>query len=571
MASRGYARLPPVSPHMAFSLTLLLLGPLTVDAQQFVTHRTSLDSAGQEGVGASLNPSISDDGRHLAFQSTAPLAPLASGFTDIYVRDRIDNTTVLISVGAGGVAANSFSSDAHLSASGRFVTFSSSASNLVSGDTNGYDDIFLVDRDPDANGIFDEGNSTTQRVSITVSSTEANAPCTSPSISANGDWVCFASLANNLVASDANGAGDVFAWSRLDGSIRLVSLNSVGGQGAGSSGVSAISQDGRFIAFESLAANLVAGDSNGARDVFLRDRDPDLDGNFDEPNSTTIRVSVSNAGVQANADCNTPDISDDGQVIAFQSAASNLFAGANNGIAQVFARVLATSRTELISRAQGGFPGNGASAFPAVSADGTVIAFESRATNLVVGDTNGWDDVFRVDLVGIALIRASLSVPGTQSALYSQRPALNHDGTEIAFQSPADDLVALDTNGSFDTFVRSAGSWSPQLLLDPLVRGQPASAKVCNTTPGETVYLIYSILGTGTGPCPPALGGLCLDILSPRVIGSQAAGSLGSTNFSPTVPAAAPLIPIYAQVVIARGTGGSLSVKSNVVTKVIQP
>lgn len=518
-----------------------------------------------------MNPSVSDDGRHLAFQSTAPLAPLASGFTDVYVRDRIDGTTVLVSVGAGGVAANSFSSDAHISASGRFITFSSSASNLVSGDSNGFDDIFLVDRDPDVNGIFDEGNSTTQRVSITTGGAEANGPCTSPAIAADGSWVCFASLANNLVASDANSAGDVFAWSRSDGSIRLISLNSAGGQGAGSSGVSAISQDGRFIAFESLAANLVAGDGNGARDIFLRDRDPDLDGFFDEPNSTTIRVSVSNAGVQANADCNTPDISDDGQVIAFQSAASNLFAGANNGIAQVFARVLATSRTELISRAQGGFPGDGASAFPAVSADGSVIAFESRATNLVAGDTNGWDDVFRVDMVSIALTRASLSVPGTQSALYSQRPSLNHDGTEIAFQSPADDLVALDTNGSFDVFVRSAGSWSPQLLLDPLLRGQSTSAKVCNTTPIELVYLAYSLAGTGAGPCPPPLGGLCLDILAPRLFGSQAASSLGSAEFSATIPASAPLIPVYVQAVIPRGVGGSLSVKSNVVTEVIQP
>jgi Tol biopolymer transport system component len=556
---------------MAFPLPLLLLCSPTVDAQQFVTHRTSLDSAGQEAVGASLNPSVSDNGRHLAFQSTAALAPLASGFTDVYVRDRVDGTTTLISVGGGGVPANSFSSDAHISATGRFVAFSSSASNLVSGDTNGFDDIFLVDRDPDVNGVFDEGNSTTQRVSVTTGGAEANGPCTSPAIAADGSWVCFASLANNLVVSDTNSAGDVFAWSRADGSIRMISLDSAGGQGAGSSGVSAVSQNGRFVAFESLAANLVGADSNGVRDIFLRDRDPDLDGFYDDLNSTTIRVSVSNAGAQANAACNTPDISDSGQVIAFQSAATNLTAGATNGIAQVFARVLTGSRTELLSRAQGGLPGDGASAFPAVSADGTVVAFESRATNLVAGDTNGWDDVFRVDLVNIALTRASLSVPGTQSALYSQRPSVNHDGTEIAFQSPADDLVALDTNGSFDVFVRSAGSWSPQLLLDPLFRAQTANAKVCNTTPSETVYLAYSVVGIGSGPCPPALGGLCLDILAPRLLSSQAASSLGSANFSASIPASAPLIPVYVQAVIPRGPGGSLSVKSNVVTELVQP
>ena len=298
---------------------------------------------------------------------------------------------------------------------------------------------------------------------------------------------------------------------------------------------------------------------------------PDQDGFFDDLNSITIRVSVSSAGQQANADCNTPDISDDGQVIAFQSAASNLTAGANNGIAQVFARVLASSRTELLSRAQGGQPGNGVSAFPAVSADGTVIAFESRATNLVAGDTNGWDDIFRVDLISIALTRASLSVPGMQSTLYSQRPSLSHDGLEITFQSPADDLVALDTNQSFDVFVRSAGSWSPQLLLDPLVRGQTTSAKVCNTTPSEIVFLAYSVAGLGAGPCPPPLGGLCLDILAPKLLSSQSANSLGSANFSALIPATTPLILIYVQAVVARGPGGSLSVKSNVVTEIVQP
>lgn len=559
------------SPLMTSSLIFILLCSPTVDGQQFVTQRTSLDSAGHEAIGASLNPSISDDGRHLAFQSTAALAPLASGFTDVYVRDRIDGGTTLISVGTGSVSANSFSSDASISGSGRFVAFSSSASNLVVGDTNGFDDIFLVDRDPDLNGIFDEGNATTQRVSVTTLGDEANAPCTSPAISSDGSWVCFASLATNLVASDTNAAGDVFVWSRSDGSIRTVSLNSAGAQGNGSSGIAALSSDGRFVAFESLASNLVAGDSNAARDIFLRDRDPDINGILDEANATTTRVSVSNTGAQANADCNTPDLSGDGQVIVFQSAADNLTAGATNGQAQIFARMLATSRTELLSRAPGGQPGDNASAFPAISGSGSVVAFESRATNLVAGDTNGWDDIFRVDLVGLALIRASLSVPGAQSALYSQRPALNGDGTEIAFQSPADDLVALDTNGSFDVFVRSAGSWSPQLLVDPLIRGQTATAKVCNTTPGEMVHLAYSLAGIGSGPCPPPLGGLCLDILSPRVLGSAFADSLGSAGFSANLPASTPLIPVYVQAVIARGVGGTLSVKSNVVTEVVQP
>ena len=168
-------------------------------------------------------------------------------------------------------------------------------------------------------------------------------------------------------------------------------------------------------------------------------------------------------------------------------------------------------------------------------------------------------------------MRASVSVPGTESSLYSQRPALNADGSEIAFQSPADDLVAHDNNGSFDVFVRSAGNWSPQVLLDPLVRGSNVTARVCNATPGESVVLTYSTTGTGAGPCPPQLGGLCMDILNPSIYATVTATTLGDAEFPITVPAGAPLIPIYVQAVIARGIGGASSMKSNVAIETILP
>ena len=556
---------------MASPLLSLLLLTTAAEPQQFVTQRVSLDSGGKEAVGASLNPNLSGDGRHLGFQSTAPLDALASGFTDVYVRDRLNGTTTLVSSGVGGVAANSFSSDAHLSADGRFVVFASSASNLVASDTNGFDDIFLVDRDPDQNGIFDEGNLDLTRVSLGAGATEPNAPCSSPTISGDGRWVCFASLATNLVGSDHNGFSDVFAWDRATGDLSLLSLDDFGQQGDGPSSLSAISSDGRYVAFESLATNLVALDGNGARDVFLRDRDPDLNGIFDEPGATTILISVSTLGVQSNSASGAPAISGDGDSVAFQSTASNLAAGTAGGASQVYVRLRSTNRTELVSRGFSGSPGDAASTFPAISMDGSTVAFESRATNLIPGDTNGWDDVFRVDLAGATVVRASVSVPGTESSLYSQRPAINADGSEIAFQSPADDLVAHDNNGSFDVFVRSSGSWSPQVLLDPLVRGSSVTARVCNAKPGESVVLTYSTAGLGAGPCPPQLGGLCMDIVNPSIYATVAATTLGDAQFPITVPSSAPLIPIYVQAVIARGIGGASSVKSNVAIETIQP
>lgn len=556
---------------MASPLLSLLLLTTVAEPQQFVTQRVSLDSGGKEAVGASLNPNLSGDGRHLGFQSTAPLDSLASGFTDVYVRDRLNGTTTLISFGVGGVAANSFSSDAHLSADGRFVVFASSASNLVMNDTNGFDDIFLADRDPDQNGIFDEGNVSLTRVSLGAGAAEPNAPCSSPTISGDGRWVCFASLATNLVAGDSNGYSDVFAWDRATGDLSLISLDDLHQQGDGPSSLSAISTDGRYVAFESLATNLVAFDGNGVRDIFLRDRDPDQNGIYDEAGATTISVSVSTLGSQANAASSAPAISGNGDSVAFQSTASNLASGTASGASQVYVRLLATSSTELVSRGFLGAPGNASSTFPSIASNGQTVAFESRATNLIPGDTNGWDDVFRVDLVGTTLVRASVSVPGTESSLYSQRPALNADGSEIAFQSPADDLVAHDNNGSFDVFVRSAGNWSPQVLLDPLVRGSNVTARVCNATPGESVVLTYSTTGTGAGPCPPQLGGLCMDILNPSIYATVTATTLGDAEFPITVPAGAPQIPIYVQAVIARGIGGASSMKSNVAIETILP
>ncbi|MCH2100660.1 MAG: hypothetical protein MK209_01865, partial [Planctomycetes bacterium] len=410
---------------MASPLLPLLLVTVVAEPQQFVTQRVSLDSNGKEANGASLNPDLSGDGRHLGFQSTAPLDEFSSGFTDIYVRDRLDGATTLISVGAGGVVANSFSSDAHLSTDGRFITFASSASNLVANDTNGFDDIFFADRDPDQNGIFDESNVALTRISLGIGGAEPNAPCSSPSISGDGRWVCFASLATNLVTGDVNGFSDVFAYDRATGNLALVSQDGAGVQGNGPSSLSSCSSDGRFVAFESLATNLVGFDGNNARDVFLRDRDPDRNGVFDEAGATTALISMSTLGAQANAASSAPSISGDGASIAFQSTASNLAAGTSGGNSQVYVHLLNSRRTVLVSRGYTGATGNADSISSAISSNGQVIAFESQATNLIPGDTNGWGDVYRVNLIGATVVRASVGVSGTESTLYSQRPALN--------------------------------------------------------------------------------------------------------------------------------------------------
>jgi WD40 repeat protein len=550
----------------------LLLGLASALEPSQTTNRVSIDSDGLEALGASVNPAMSSDGRFVAFQSTAPLAPEASGFTDIYIRDRLSNYTVLISRPASG-PANSFSTTASLSSDGRFVAFQSAASNLVAGDTNGFDDIFIVDRDPDGNGVYDQGNRTLQRISVDALGVEGNAPSNLPDISADGRYVTFFSLANNLVANDANAVGDVFVWERSSGQLSLLSLSTSGAQGDAPSGPASLSSDGRFLAFSSHATNFDPGDTNGLQDIYRRDRDPDGNGVFDEGNGVTVRVSLGVSGNQPDAACSMADVSGNGSRVLFQSASSNLtIAGTTPGRDHIYLRTMASTQTSLISANQIGGEANDQSANPKISTNGSSIVFQSRASDLVSGDTNGWDDIFLANIPTGVIERISLDGPGNQVTIFSQQAAIGDSSAEIAFQSPDDTLVPHDSNGMIDIFVRSQNSWSPQLLVDPIIRGQMSTSYVCNSDPFETIWVLYSTTGLGAGSCFPQLGGLCLDILDPiTVSGSMTANAYGSATFQTAVPSNVPLIPVYLQAVIQRGVGQSESVKSNAVTRTILP
>lgn len=551
---------------------ILFLGLWSSAVSPQYTSRVSLDDDGMGGAGASVNPALSEDGRHIAFQSNAPLDMNASGFTDIYVRDRIDNTTTLLSLSYLGGPANSVSTDATLSDDGRFVAFQSNASNLVAGDLNGFGDVFLVDRDPDQNGIFDEGNNSLTRLSENGLGVEGNAPSSLPVLSGDGRYVTFTSIANNLVANDLNVVPDQFVYDRLAGTLTLVSLTNAGAQGNLPSGPGVLSGDGRYLCFTSQSTNFDPADTNGLPDLYLRDRDPDGNGVFDEGNGTTTWVSYTSAGLPANASSSNVDINSAGTAIVFQSSATNMTPGNGAGVSQIFYRDLTTGNIALISRNSSNHVGNDASTYPEISLDGRAVVFQSRATNLVGGDTNLWDDAFLVDLAALTIERISVTVTGGQVPLYSHRPSIGGSRSEVVYQSPDDTIVPHDTNGDLDIFVYGEGRWSPQLVLDPLQRGMVSQAITCNGVPGELVWFLYTFTGTGTGPCPPALGGLCLDLLNPIVVAGStvtAADSTATYNF--TIPNNAPLVPVYAQAVIQRGPGNSESVKSNAVTETIQP
>jgi Tol biopolymer transport system component len=376
----------------------LLLGVLAValgrsaagaSASGAETRRVSLSSAGTEGDGNSYLPWISADGRFVAFTSFASnlVGGDTNGRSDAFVHDLSTGVTERVSVSSTGHQANGGSGSESISGDGRLVAFQSDASNLVGHDTNGAYDAF----------VRDLKTGKTRRVSLSSAGQQGNGNSYDPSISADGRFVAFYSHATNLIGHDTNRAYDIFVRDLKTHKTRRVSVSSSGRQGNGDAGspYATISADGRFVAFVSYASNLVGGDTNGryGRDVFVRDR----------KTGKTRRVSVSSTGHQGNAGSGSyiPSISADGRFVAFDSDASNLVGGDTNREPDVFVRDRKTGKTRRVSvssaghQATGGIGGN--PIHPSISADGRFVAFDSFASNLVDGDTNGLpggEDVF---------------------------------------------------------------------------------------------------------------------------------------------------------------------------------
>jgi len=293
------------------------------DQQTGTTTRVSVGPAGVQGDASSGGyggAAISADGRWVVFDSRASnlVAGDTNGMIDMFVHDRQTGTTTLASLGPGGVQGNDWSLYAAISADGRWVAFHSYASNLVAGDTNGTIDAF----------VFDQQTGTTTRVSVGTGGLQGNGASSSPKLSGDGRWVTFTSMASNLVAGDTNTERDVFVYDQQSGTTARVNVGSGGTQGNGRSFGSAISADGRWVAFDSLASNLVAGDTNDKSDVFV----------YDQQLATTTRVSVGSNGGEGDETSGTPVISADGRWVGFVSRAGNLVTGDTNGYLDVFVR-----------------------------------------------------------------------------------------------------------------------------------------------------------------------------------------------------------------------------------------
>src|SRR5258706_571784 len=239
------------------------------DTQTGVLTCASVDPNGSPTYLHSIDPAISDDGHYVAFYSNQDslVTGDTNGKADIVVRDLVAGVSTLASVDSSGLQSNGDSSDPAISADGRFVTFTSVATNLVVSDTNGHADIF----------VHDTQAGTTTLVSVDSSGNQADADCLHPWMSADGGLVTFESAADNLVPGDTNGVTDIFVHDMQAGVTRRLSVDSNGTQSNGKSDAASISADGRFICFHSIASDLVASDTNGTDDVFLHGSDLTLE------------------------------------------------------------------------------------------------------------------------------------------------------------------------------------------------------------------------------------------------------------------------------------------------------
>jgi len=307
-----------------------------------------------------------------------------------------------------------------------------------------------------------------------------------------------------------------------------VSVDSGGLQGNSWSSTPSISSDGRFVAFRSVASNLVSGDTNSTWDIFVHDRQT----------SQTTRVSVDSGGLQGNGRSQSTSISSDGRFVAFHSRASNLVPGDTNGTYDIFVHNRQTGQTTRVSVDSGGLQGNSLSEMSSISSDGRFVAFESYASNLVPGDTNGEADIFVHDRQTGQTTRVSVDSGGLQGNNHSDGPmSISSDGRFVAFQSEATNLVPGDTNGRTDIFVHDRQPNTPTLAVQGSCPGM-INLAITGSSQNGLIGILYGSTGTFTKSGPPCAG-LTVGIASPTLGALIPADGVGHASLSFQAPAGA--------------------------------
>jgi Tol biopolymer transport system component len=437
---------------------------LCARAEGQTTERASISSRGVVGNNWSQPGSVSADGRYVAFYSYSSNLVIGdtNGYADVFLRDRLDGVTSRISVSSGGAEGNGASIGGWMSLDARYVSFSSQASNLVPGDTNGKEDAFVRDRI----------SGTTELISKNTAGIIGDGSSWAGPITPDGRFVTFLSDSSNMVTGAAGGHYQVFVRDRTNGTTEIASVSTGGIAGNGYCSDVGISADGQLIVFLSTSDNLVVGDTNFSQDAFIHDRRRRI----------TERVSVGAGGAEADGDTRAVALSGNGRFVAFACDGTNLVANAPPGRVNLYVRDLQLGLTELESIATDGSPGNGDCESPCVSDDGRYVEYSSDATNLVPNDSNGFIDVFVRDRQRHATIRDSVNSQGIESDGDSVSAVISINGLYVCFESEATNLI-LNSGGG--------GGNYPEVFLRERF-GVPNAIDLCNPGAG------------GVRPCPCA-------------------------------------------------------------------
>jgi hypothetical protein len=392
----------------------------------------------------------------------------------------------MVSVGLGGAPANGPSGEASASATGRLVVFSSFASNLVEGDTNGKSDVFL--RNLDTN--------TTTLISRRQGGEIGNGDSVQPVISQDGTHVAFVSAASNLLPNDTQNNRDVFRYTIATGLIELVSARNAAGEfPSNGSSEPTISADGHLVSFTTAAGNLtVQGgpaffDANGTQpnkevnDVFVRNLGPTQRFGIDPRQNRLVSVNAASAGATSVTTGNKQSLdswmSEDGRYITFRSDASDLVAGGadQNDKRDTYLRDLQTGTTTLISVNRDGKAANQESQSNSVSGNGQFVLFQSKANDIVGNDGNDDFDIFLRDTVANTTRLLTVNRNGNNSAGgLSEFPAMSQNGTIASYSSYAPDIVPGDVNNREDVFIRDLAR-GPLSVLSVTPAGQTANGR----------------------------------------------------------------------------------------------
>ncbi|MFK8067997.1 MAG: FG-GAP-like repeat-containing protein [Gammaproteobacteria bacterium] len=476
---------------------VLLLATFTTSSAMAVSdiERASIASIGaNENTDAdSREPSVSADGRYVAFESAANdiVGDDTFAIQDIFRYDRQTDTSLLVSRGngAGGTASDTRSLFSDMSDDGRYIVFASrDQGNLVSNTIVTWapdiqdpdDDVNVALERPQQIFLRDMTNNTTTLISVrggdtacagTNSCFAGNSQSTIPTISADGRYVVYESLANDILAADTDTTltrfdSDIYRYEIATGTTSLVSTGA-SGKGNSRSLNASISDTGQYVVFASDANNLGGNFTDGVRDVFLRDMVA----------GTTIAVTNGTnpgSGSGGLTDSQQPTVSSDGSFIAFESYRQNIVDGDTNGVRDVFVYHTLSQTTIRVSVSSNGVEGDGASREPEISSDGRFVVFDSSATNLITGDTNGQNDVFVRDLASNTTTRVSTTSAGAEGTGASTTARISTHGDYVVFSSFSS-LVTADTHAPATAdiylYINNTDIENPGVTFIPKTRG----------------------------------------------------------------------------------------------------